>query len=159
MVIRMRYVGRASAPDDGPDPRKSNHEHTQYRAEHEDLNSAKALRKFRETHAKHAIGQAEKKPRDEARSQQMTRHAPKSENGNQGNETQNSHRGQVADKSKAFEQWNTVGDDHPSAKYNGENDPDVDTRANRWVPENMERPIRGQLSANGHQTARSQDRG
>src|SRR5580704_13972436 len=96
MVIRMRYVRRASAPDDGPDPRESNHQHIQYRTEHENLNGAKTLGKARETHAKNTIGQAEKSPRDEARSQQMTRHAPKSENGNHGDETQNSHRGQIA---------------------------------------------------------------
>jgi hypothetical protein len=75
----------------------------------------------------------------------MTRHAPKSENGNHGNETQNNHRGQIARQRKAIEHGNTIGDDHPSAKNDGKNDPDVHTRANRCVPENTEQPVRGQV--------------
>src|SRR5580704_6506093 len=125
MVIRMRHVRRANAPDDGPNPREGNHEHIQYRTKHEDLNGAKTLRKARKTHAKNTVGQAEKRPRDEARSQQMTRHAPKSENGNHCDETQNSHRGQIPHQRKAIEHGNTIGDDHPSAKNDGKNDPDV----------------------------------
>src|SRR5580700_1872419 len=115
MVIGMRHVRRANASDDGPNPRESNDEHIQYRPEHEDLNGAKKLRKARKTHAKNAVAQAEKRPRDQARSQQITRHAPKSEYGNQRNETQNRHRGQIADKRKGIEHRNTIGDDHPSA--------------------------------------------
>src|SRR5580693_9910523 len=89
MVIRMRHVRRANAPDDGPNPRESNHEHTQHRAEHEDLNGAKTLRKAGKTHAKNTVGQAEKGPRHKARRQQMNRPTPKSENGNHCDETQN----------------------------------------------------------------------
>jgi len=93
MMIRMRYVRRASAPDDGSKPGKSNHEHVEYSAKHEDLNGAGTLLKASESHTENAISRTEKDPRDKARSQQITRHTPKSQNRKQSDKTKKSHGG------------------------------------------------------------------
>src|SRR5271169_2258188 len=111
MMIRMRYVRRASAPDDSPYPGKRNHEHVEYSAEHEDLNGTEALRQASEIHAQNPIGHAEKAPCNQARSQQITRHAPKPENRNQCDQTKKNHCSQIARERKSVKGRNMVGDD------------------------------------------------
>jgi hypothetical protein len=156
MVIGMGSVRRANAPDDDPDPGNSNHEHVEHGAEHEDLNGAETLREARKIHAKHPIGEAENSPRDQARSQQIAWHAPESNNRNQSDDAKKGHRRQIAYHGKAIEERQTIGYNHPSAEYDRENDPDVEARANRRVPKNLERSVRGQVGRNGHHATSSQ---
>ena len=56
----------------------SNNKHIDYSTKHEDLYGALTLLEAREIHAKNAIGQAENEPGDQARSEQVARHTPKS---------------------------------------------------------------------------------
>src|SRR5579864_1366032 len=158
VVIRMRYVRRASAPDDGSNPRKSHNKHVGYSTKHKDLNSAKARRESCEARAKNPIGHAKKHPRDEARSQQITWHAPEAKYGDQCDESKKTHGRQIARKGKAIEKGNAIGHDDPAAKHDRKSDPDVDTHTDRCVPENVERTIRGQMFTSGHQATLSQDR-
>ena len=117
MMIRMRNVCSTRASNNGSNPGNSDHKHIQYCTEHENLNGAGPLGKAFEIHAKEAIRQAEKNPCDETRSQQIARHAPKPENGNQCEEAKNCDRSQVASEREAIEERNSIGHDHPSAKY------------------------------------------
>ena len=78
-MIGMRIVRPAGSPNGSANPRKSRENHVYKGAVHENLNHAVPITELHKEQTENAIVQAEDKPRDEARSQQMAGHVQKSD--------------------------------------------------------------------------------
>src|SRR5271156_6760829 len=106
MVIRMRFIRRSGATDDGSNPRERNQQQIEHGAQYKNLYGAEASGKSSKVHT------------ENAGSQQVSRHPPESQCGNQRNQTEQRDSSKVTHQRKGIENRNAIGHDHPAAEYN-----------------------------------------
>ena len=157
MMIGMRIVRPAGSPNGSANPRKSRENHVYKGAIHENLNHAVPVTELHKEQTESAIVQAEDKPRDEARSQQMAGHVQKSKNGDQREKTKKYRSSDVALQGEAIKDWNAIGKKQPGGEDQSQADTGVDANANRHVVEDVEPTVTGQMCANQHAMLGSQD--
>jgi len=141
-MVGMRGVRRAGSPDGAANPQQRSKNHVDHRANYKDLERAGPTTEIAEELTQNTIVQAEEKPRDKARSQQMPGHSQESKNRDQCDEHQkrgpaNTSHGQV------FERRHAVGNEEPRREYQRQAHRSVHAESNRRVAKNVEPTITG----------------